>query len=203
MWWNTIKRHRNPNELLTFGETTLRKTFPRGKNGFWTNVWSNWHEVKRKYRLQKGTNQANPSSTGIHPEYWTFCNNAKFTNVNLDYNYSMANTMQVIIKDNKFCFSVYIKEDQQKIYQIYPIAVFPTRPEFRALARIRAICQKWPEIGPKLAWKMPLGPIFSRTLNNTTVIEIIFSKILPEHSLISWVLHLKWFFHILTSLPFK
>ena len=105
-------RHKNPNELLSFGETTLEKIFPRGKNGFWTKVWSNWHEVKKKYRLEKGINHFDPPSTGIHQEYWTFSNNSKFTNVNLDYNNPMANTMQVIIKDNKFRFSKLVRSNQ-------------------------------------------------------------------------------------------
>ena len=48
------KRYRNPNELLSFRETTLTKTVQHGKNRFWKNVWSNWHEVGRKYRLEKG-----------------------------------------------------------------------------------------------------------------------------------------------------
>ena len=90
--------------LLSFEETTLRKTFSHGKNGFWTKVWSNWCDVKKKHRLEKGNNQADPSSTGIYPEYWTFSNNIKFTNVNLEHNFSMSNTMQAIIKDNELCF---------------------------------------------------------------------------------------------------
>ena len=116
------KRQRNPNKLLSFGETTLTKTFSLGKNGFLTKVWSNWCEVKNKYRLGKGNNQADPPSTGIYPEYWIFSNNREFTKVNLDYNYAMTNTMPVIIKDNEFCFSEY-RTRNSKRYQIYPLNI--------------------------------------------------------------------------------
>ena len=58
------KRHRSPNKLLRFGETSLTETFSSGKKGILTKVWSNRCEVEKKYyRLEKGINQADPPLT--------------------------------------------------------------------------------------------------------------------------------------------
>ena len=126
------RRYRNPNKLLSFGEATLAKHFHVGKMGFGPKC-----EVKKKYRLEKGINQGDPPPTGIHPEYWIFSNNREFTKVNLDYNFSMTNTRQVIIKDNEFFFSEY-KERNSKRYQIYPLIILRIRhPEMSNLSELQ------------------------------------------------------------------
>ena len=49
----------------------------------------------------------------------------------------MANNMQVIIKDSKFCFSEH-KENHPKRYQLYPLNILRTRhPEMSNLSEVQ------------------------------------------------------------------